>query len=63
MGISKVFFLALGLDTVYQFMVWHGLKPLQALLTAIVLAVLPYVVLRGPVNRVLQLIAERRAAR
>src|SRR5262249_16000345 len=31
-GISKVFVLAVALDVVYQFMVWHGLKPLQALL-------------------------------
>ena len=51
-GISKVFVLAFGLDVVYQFMVLHGLKPLQALLTAIVLAVIPYAVLRGPVNRI-----------
>ena len=40
-GISKVFVLAFALDVVYQFMVWHGLKPLQALLTATVLAVIP----------------------
>src|SRR5262245_42891937 len=50
-GISKVFVLAFALDVVYQFMVWHGLKPLQALSTAIVLAVLPYALLRGPANR------------
>ncbi len=53
-GISKVFLLALALDVVYQFLEWHSLKPLQALLTATVLAVIPYVVLRGPINRVLQ---------
>ena len=62
-GISKVFFLALGLDTVYQFTVWHGMKPLQALLTAVVLAVVPYVVLRGPVNRLLQLVGKQKTAR
>jgi len=54
-GIAKVFILAFALDVVYQFMEWHGLKPLQALMTAIVLAVLPYAILRGPVNRVLQM--------
>jgi hypothetical protein len=53
-GIWKVFVLALALDVVYQFMVWHGLKALQALMTAIVLAVIPYAVLRGPVNRLLR---------
>ena len=54
-GIAKVFILAFVLDVVYQFMVWHGLKPLQALLTATILAVIPYIVLRGPVNRLLRL--------
>ena len=54
-GISKVFVLAFVLDVVYQFLVWHGLKPLQALLTAIVLAVVPYVLLRGPANRLISI--------
>ena len=50
-GISKVFVLALALDVAYQYIEWHALKPLQALLTAVVLAVLPYALLRGPANR------------
>ena len=54
-GIAKVFVLAFVLDVVYQFMEWHGLKPLQALLTAIVLAVVPYSLLRGPVTRLLRI--------
>ena len=54
-SISKVFVMALALDVAYQFLEWGGLKPLQALLTATVLAVIPYVVLRGPVNRVMQM--------
>jgi len=33
---------------------WHTLKPLGALMTAIILAVIPYVLLRGPVNRLLR---------
>ena len=61
-GISKVFVLAFALDVVYQFMVWHGLKPLQALMTAVVLAVIPYAVLRGPVNRVLRVSRTLRSA-
>ena len=54
-SISKVFVMALAVDVAYQFLEWGGLKPLQALLTATVLAVIPYVVLRGPVNRVMQM--------
>jgi len=60
-GISKVFVLALALDVVYQFMVWHKLKPLQEVMTAIVLAVIPYAILRGPVNRVLRIKQTRKA--
>jgi len=60
-GISKVFVLAFVLDVVYQLMVSRGLRPLQALLTAIVLAVVPYALLRGPVNRVLRLTRARRS--
>ena len=60
-GISRVFFLAYVLDVVYQFMVWHGLKPLQALMSAIVLAVVPYALLRGTVNRLMRSNSTRRS--
>lgn len=60
-GISKVFVLAFVLDVVYQFVEWHGLKPLQALMTAVVLAVIPYAILRGPVNRITQMSRTRRS--
>ena len=60
-GISKVFVLALALDVVYQLIVWHGLKPLQEVMTAIVLAVIPYAVLRGPINRLLRITSTRRS--
>ena len=58
---SKVFVLAFALDVVYQFVEWHGLKPLQALMTAVVLAVIPYLLLRGPINRVMRIIQTRRS--
>jgi hypothetical protein len=54
-GISKAFVIAFALDVAYQFMVWRGLKPLQALLTATVLAIIPYALLRGPVNRLVRM--------
>jgi hypothetical protein len=60
-GISKVFVLALALDVVYQFIEWHGLKPPQALLTATVLAVIPYALLRGPANRLVRMSQTRRS--
>ena len=52
-GISKVFVLAVVLDVVYQLIAWRAVKPVQALLTAAVLALIPYALLRGPVNRAL----------
>jgi hypothetical protein len=55
-GISKVFILAVVLDVAYQLIEWHALKPLQALLTAAVLAVLPYALLRGPASRLMRMI-------
>jgi hypothetical protein len=42
------------LDVIYQLVEWHTLRPFGALTTAIVLAVIPYVLLRGPVNRLLR---------
>lgn len=60
-GIAKIFVLAFALDVVYQFMVWGGLKPLQALLTATTLAVIPYALLRGPINRLMRMAQTRRS--
>lgn len=61
-GISKVFVLAVVLDVVYQLIVWREVKPLQALLTAAVLALIPYALLRGPVNRALGSSRTRKSA-
>jgi hypothetical protein len=50
--ISAVFLLAVLIDCVYQLLELHRLYPRQALLVAIVLAPLPYVVVRGLANRI-----------
>jgi hypothetical protein len=50
-SIGKIFILAMGLDLVYQVIVLHGLRPLQTMLVATSLAIVPYLLLRGPVNR------------
>jgi hypothetical protein len=51
-SIGKIFILATVLDLVYQVIVLHGLRPLQTMLVATSLAIVPYLLLRGPVNRV-----------
>jgi len=50
-GISKVFILACLLDVIYEWIVWRSLAPLQMVLVAALLSVIPYALLRGPINR------------
>jgi hypothetical protein len=57
--IVGIFALAYALDVVYQFIVWHTMKPLQALLTAVVLAMIPYALLRGPARRIARITRAR----
>jgi hypothetical protein len=49
--IGKVFILAMALDTIYQLIALHAFHLVQTLIVAIVVAVIPYTVLRGPVTR------------
>ncbi len=58
--IGKVFILAVVLDVVYQLIVLHFVYPGEALIVAFVLAIVPFVILRGPVVRVTRLIGMRR---
>ena len=63
-SVGKIFILAFILDTIYQIVVLKGVRPLQGFLLAAVLAVVPYVLFRGPINRVVRTIAHRnRSAR
>lgn len=54
-SIGRVFVFAIVLDLIYQFRVFRWLYPVETLDVALILAVLPYAVLRGPVNRVARL--------
>jgi hypothetical protein len=49
--VKKVFIIALVLDLVYEIVVFRWVYPVQALLMAIVLALVPYLIFRGLVNR------------
>ena len=51
-AIFKVFSLAFLLDVVYQLIVFRWVYPFESLAVAIILAFLPYVLLRGVVNRI-----------
>ncbi len=52
--ISTLFVIAMVLDTIYQYVVLKEFHLLQTLLVAIVVAVIPYTVLRGIVTRVMR---------
>jgi hypothetical protein len=59
--IGKVFLLAMLLDLIYQAVALHAFRPLQTLIVAVTLAVLPYIVIRGPVTRLTRMWARRAA--
>lgn len=50
-SVGKVFLLALVLDVVYQIIVERFVYPGEALIVAFVLAIVPYLILRGLVTR------------
>ena len=49
--ISKVFIIAVLLDVVYQIIVLRRFYPFETLLVAVLLALVPYILIRGPVDR------------
>ena len=51
-AIARVFILAIIMDLIYEWLMARFFYPLETLTVAIVLAVIPYLVLRGPVNRI-----------
>jgi hypothetical protein len=51
-SVGKVFVLALILDVVYQIIATRFVYPGEAILTAFLLAIVPYLILRGLVTRV-----------
>jgi hypothetical protein len=50
-GIGRVFILALVLDAIYQIIVIHFVYPGEMIIVAIILAIVPYLILRGLVTR------------
>jgi hypothetical protein len=50
-SVAKVFVMAVIIDLVYQYLVDGSIRVLEALGIAAILAIVPYVLFRGPVNR------------
>jgi predicted LPLAT superfamily acyltransferase len=49
--VSKVFLVAVALDVIYEIIEFRWVYPGQAVIVAIILAIVPYLLVRGPVNR------------
>ena len=58
-SVGKIFILAVILDIVYQLKVHSTVYPGEMLIVAFILAIVPYVVLRGPINRIVRRIINR----
>ena len=51
---ARILLLGLGIDAIYQFVVLKTFYPGEAVIVAIVLAFVPYLLLRGPVARIVR---------
>jgi hypothetical protein len=51
-SVGRLFLLAITLDLIYQIIVQSRIRPRAALFVAIVLAIIPYLLLRGTVTRI-----------
>ena len=58
-SIGKVFIIAIVLDLIFQYIVFRDFRPIGALLAGLILALVPYLLLRGPVNRFMRVKARR----
>ena len=52
--VGKIFVFAVILDIVYSLKVIHWTYPGETLFTAFILAIVPYLILRGPIDRLLK---------
>lgn len=53
-SVGRVFIFGIVMDVVYQFIALRRFYPVEALVVAAVLAIVPYLLIRGPVNRAAQ---------
>jgi hypothetical protein len=54
--IGRVFMVAIVLDTAYQLMVFRWVYPGEVLVVAVVCAIVPYVLVRGPIAKTARLL-------
>ena len=59
-SIAKVFVMAMIMDVIYQLVVQRWVYPVEVVVVAFILAVVPYVLIRGPVNRLVGLFSSKK---
>jgi len=59
--IGRVFIVALVLDTTYQLIILRSFYPVQLLIVAVACAIVPYVLIRGPVTRLTRILYQNKA--
>ncbi len=64
--VGKIFIIGACLDIIYQLIVIFGTKteamfyPLESIIVAFALAIVPYIVLRGPVSRIVKIFVKKK---
>lgn len=61
-SVAKVFLVAVAIDVLYQLLVLRTLRPVEGLIVAIAIAIVPYAIVRGPVNRIARAVRGRTRA-
>ncbi len=61
--VGRIFLMAIVLDTAYQLFVLRSFYPGEVLLVAVVCAVVPYVLVRGPITRLVRILLQKKKAR
>jgi hypothetical protein len=51
-AVAAIFTMAVCLDALYQIVVFHWIYPVDSLIVAFTLACVPYLLIRGPANRI-----------
>jgi hypothetical protein len=62
-AVRNIFVLAVVMDLLYQGFVIKAFRPVQAIDVAVLLAIIPYLFTRGPVNRLVRLVRRMRSRR
>ena len=52
-SVGKVFLIAMIIDLIYQIVAIRAFYPLETIVVAVLLALVPYILVRGPINRLL----------